>query len=323
MKKFFNKILARSHRFNCYLSLSSRCNYRFLRRAFIILLFPVSLISILADSLRTNKNLKFKYNLSAVVIIKDEGNYLKEWLDYYKLLGFEKIYVFDNESDDNTLRLLQPFIKEKYVSYHLIKGKARQMDAYNIAINISRKESKYLAIIDADEFIFLPNKKDNLLKIIDTCFKKNRHIGGLAVNWLIFGSSGYKKKPSGLVTQNYYYRSEYGFKFNKHVKTICDPRKVAGVLNPHYVEYNPNYYSVNTSNQVITGAFSNYNVMTKIRINHYFTKSFEEFLRKRDRGKADQQGKRSIKDFNLHDKNQIFDDSMKRYKKKLEEMQNE
>ena len=36
----------------------------------------------------TDKNL-FLYDLAMVAIFKDEGNYLKEWLDYHLLAGVE------------------------------------------------------------------------------------------------------------------------------------------------------------------------------------------------------------------------------------------
>lgn len=313
MKNFIKKILARSHRFNCYLGFKSIISNNFLDRIVLCALSPIAFFCVLIDSIFNLKETNLKYELSAVLIMKNEGKYIKEWLNYYHLLGFEKIYVFDNESNDDTYEVLMPFIKKGYVEYHQIKGKARQMDAYNKALNISRKETRYLAILDADEFIFLPNENDDFLIKINKLFHNDSHVGGVVINWLIFGSSGYKKKPNGLVTQTYMYHSKANFKINKHVKTICNPRKVAGVLNPHYVEYNLGMYSVNTNGDIIRGAFSEYNPNTSIRLNHYFTKSKEEFIKKRARGMADQNKIRSMSDFNLHDRNEIFDDSMKRY----------
>jgi hypothetical protein len=54
----------------------------------------------------------------------------------------------------------------------------------------------------------------------------------------------------------------------------------------------------------INGAFS-YGVFNKLRINHYFIKSYEEFLQKRQRGKADHiDEKRPMRDFYDYDRNQ-------------------
>ena len=45
---------------------------------------------------------QFKYFISVACIIKNEGPYLKEWIEYHKLIGVEHFYVYDNESSDDT-----------------------------------------------------------------------------------------------------------------------------------------------------------------------------------------------------------------------------
>lgn len=44
----------------------------------------------------------FKHEIAIVAIAKNEGLYLKEWIEYHKLVGVTKIYFYDNESEDNT-----------------------------------------------------------------------------------------------------------------------------------------------------------------------------------------------------------------------------
>ena len=36
--------------------------------------------------------------LSLCLICKDENDYLAEWLDYHILMGVERFYIYDNES---------------------------------------------------------------------------------------------------------------------------------------------------------------------------------------------------------------------------------
>ena len=58
----------------------------------------------------------------------------------------------------------------------------------------------------------------------------------------------------------------------------------------------------------------------KIRINHYFTKSKEEWIERRKIGKADAKDRtkiRSLEEFQLHDNNDIFDDGMLYYVDKM------
>ncbi len=47
-----------------------------------------------------------KYNLSICGIMKDEGPYLVEWLEFHKLVGVEKFYLYDNSSSDNSIDIL-------------------------------------------------------------------------------------------------------------------------------------------------------------------------------------------------------------------------
>lgn len=69
-----------------------------------------------------------------VSISKNEAPYIKEWIEFHKLVGFTKFYFYDNESEDNTVDILKPYIDSGLVEYTLIKGKGRQLDAYNDAI---------------------------------------------------------------------------------------------------------------------------------------------------------------------------------------------
>ncbi|KRM84216.1 glycosyl transferase 2 [Limosilactobacillus coleohominis DSM 14060] len=317
MKVLLNKIRGRIKSTELYLTVRNRTDNKFVRTIVNCLILPYAAINVLFFD-RIIRKPFLKYNLTAAIIIKNEAKYIKEWLNYYKIIGFEKIYVYDNESTDNTYQTLLPFIEDGFVDYYLIKGNSRQMDAYNDALIKSRKESKYIAFLDADEFMFLPESSKSLLQIINKIFSKNSKIGGVIINWLIFGSSGFDKAPKGFVTQNFLYRSNFGFSKNRHVKTICDPRKVEGINNPHYVEYKLGYFSVNTVGEKAKGPFTEYNDNTPIRINHYFTKSKEEFLKKRNRGMADKPGIRDLSDFYTHDKNDVFDNSMSRFKNLLQ-----
>src|SRR5262249_868545 len=40
--------------------------------------------------------------LSVVATIKNEGRYLREWIEFQRLMGAEQIYLYDNGSIDNT-----------------------------------------------------------------------------------------------------------------------------------------------------------------------------------------------------------------------------
>ena len=100
-----------------------------------------------------DKNL-FLYDLAVVAIMKNEGHYLKEWLDYHLLAGVEHFYLYDNESPDNQAEVVKPYVEAGLVDYFPLPGKAMQMVAYNDAVNRFKFQCRYMAFIDGDEFVY-------------------------------------------------------------------------------------------------------------------------------------------------------------------------
>ena len=92
-----------------------------------------------------------------MLIAKNEATYIKEWLDFHIKQGVSKFIIYDNESTDNFREVLSPYIEAGIVIYDVIKGKRRQIDAYNMALNKYRRKFKYMGFIDADEFVFARN----------------------------------------------------------------------------------------------------------------------------------------------------------------------
>ena len=100
-----------------------------------------------------DKNL-FLYDLAVVAILKNEGHYLKEWLDYHLVAGVEHFYLYDNDSSDNAAEILRPYVAAGLVDYFSAPGTAMQMLGYNDAVKRFKFFSRYMAFIDLDEFIF-------------------------------------------------------------------------------------------------------------------------------------------------------------------------
>ena len=100
-----------------------------------------------------DKNL-FLHDLSVVSILKNEGHYLKEWLDYHIVAGVEHFYLYDNESPDNQAEVAKPYVAAGLVDYIPAPGKFMQCAAYNDAVKRFKFQSRYMAFIDGDEFIY-------------------------------------------------------------------------------------------------------------------------------------------------------------------------
>lgn len=63
------------------------------------------------------EQLEFEYNMTIVLIAKNEGSYIREWVAYHKLVGADHIVVYDNESEDNQKEAISDYIHDGFVDY--------------------------------------------------------------------------------------------------------------------------------------------------------------------------------------------------------------
>lgn len=256
----------------------------------------------------SQENKQFKYFASIACIIKNEGPYLKEWIEYHKLIGVEHFYVYDNESTDTTKEILKPYIDSGMVTYIYYPGRDKQDAAYLDACRKYGDETKWMVVIDLDEFIVL-HKTRNLREFM----AEFSEVSQVSLHWVIYGSSGFEKKPDGLVLENFKGHARFA---DFTPKSIFNPRAVADTW-PHYMWVCGKW--VNENHQEF-GGFSE-NSIQKAQVNHYVIKSWEEFYnRKVARGRANgssSYGNDLREYFNKYDKNDVYDELMLPYVEQL------
>ena len=219
-----------------------------------------------------SKSQKVK-NLSICAIFKNEAPYLKEWIEFHKLAGVEHFYLYNNNSFDDYLKVLDPYIKKGEIT--LIDWPAPppcQVSAYADCLNKRKKETRWLAFIDIDEFLFA-TEKDNLVSVL----QEYKNYPGVCVTSLYFGTSGHIKKPKGLQIKNFTRRAKIGSEYGRWIKLIVNPLlTLHPVRGPHLFNF-VNWLLAADENKnpteidrIIKGSIS------KLRINHYWTRSKEE-----------------------------------------------
>ena len=231
------------------------------------------------------------YFLSLCCIIKDE-RYLEEFIIYYRILGVEHFFIYDNESNEPIINRLKHSYFQDICTIINYPGKVQQLNAYHDCLFKVRNKTKWLIIVDGDEFI-LPKKHITIRNFLD----EYENFDAIGINWMMFGSSFHEKIQPGFMINNY--RLCEGIQ-NQHIKTICRPEKVLKMLDPHSVLLvNPDKY-VDPNKRIISGPFNKEYTIDIIQINHYWGKSAEEHYEKRDRGRATTLDKRVIDD-NIHE----------------------
>lgn len=223
----------------------------------------------------------FKYEVSIAAIFNDEGRFLKEWIEFHKTVGVEHFYLYNNRSKDNFADVLRPYVEAGEVD--LIDWPYRfnsfeewndvQCGAYEDAIKRAKKESRWLALIDIDEFVFATDSTP--LPVFLEAYKE---YGALVVNWQCYGTSNVVHIPNDkYMIEVLVKKGEANHKENRHIKSIVQPQKVAKCRNPHFCLYKKDYFAVSPSKKRVSSYNNDSIEISKIRINHYWSRD-EDFV---------------------------------------------
>lgn len=253
--------------------------------------------------LRESEGVEPATRLAVCAIAKDEGPYFKEWIEWHRSIGVDRFYIYDNDSRDDTLGVLRPYIEAGIVEYHPFPGYRRQIAAYDDCLERHRLDTRRIAFIDLDEFI-IPVRDKTLPEFL----ARYEDAPVVEINWLVYGSGGAVKKEPGGVMERFRRHSLPGHRLNRHVKSIVDPRRVYAMIGCHEAA-RIDGRGVDSGGNNITRSWRDREPQHDlIRINHYAVRSLEEFRDKQERGRASGK-KRTVPDeyFREYDLNDLPD----------------
>jgi len=220
---------------------------------------------------------------------RDHADYLREWIEFHRLVGVERFFLYDNESRDDHRDVLAPYVERGIVVIHDWPTPASVergvpwglIAAFDDCLAKHRHDSRWIAFIDIDEFLFAPTGAT--LPEVLTDYEQ---YPGVYVTQLEFGTSGHRHRPAGLVIESYLRRRSYSPEDREWTKSIVDPRRAVNCFNAHIFLYEDGL-AVDMDRQAVERPpFGPTRVhMHPLRINHYITKSEEEYRRKLDRWK--------------------------------------
>ncbi|MEG4213947.1 FkbM family methyltransferase [Microcoleus sp. Pol14C6] len=255
-------------------------------------------------------SLREKCKLSVCAIMKDEAPYLIEWLEFHKIVGVERFYLYNNNSSDNTVDIVQPYIQSGEVVLHDWPFSPKQQaSAYEHCLEEYKKESEWIAFLDLDEFLF-PTEKEKLTEVLE----EFDSVPAVGVNTLTFGSSGHEARPAGLQIENFTKRSTDNFEVNRYVKSIVRPEQILRPNCPHFfIPINNEFCSVTENKEPLGGSISERLSVQKLRINHYYTRSKQEMKEKVMRGDAFFPWQKALSVLEARDRNEVEDLTIQRF----------
>lgn len=219
-----------------------------------------------------------EYYLSICAIFQNEARWFKEWLEFHRLVGVEHFYLYNNNSTDHYREILEPYIAQGVVD--LIEWPTSeeegvthtQYQVYNHCIGQCVGHTRWLAVIDLDEFLapVVTSDLPSYLKEYDSVVS----LGGIMVYWQFYGTSWISKLGEDeLLIERMVCKMPEDDGWNHQVKTICKPHKVAEYF-VHGASYKPRYWDATTNG---LGGPHRPTQIDQLRINHYWTRD-EDFL---------------------------------------------
>ena len=221
--------------------------------------------------------------MAACLRFKNVARYLPEWVEFHKMVGVEHFYLYNNNSTDDYQAALAPYIRDGLVTLHEWPHIPAAPGADEHCVEHYGREARWIAFLDDDEFLF-PVKVGTLAEALEP-YKTHPAV---AVYWVMFGSNGHQKRPEGLVISNYTRAQE---KPAQIIKSIVNPRRILrSKPSTHYWIYKNRQMAVDERFNPIKTSRGAEGITEVLRINHYWSKSYEDGVAKFARGYVDQWG---------------------------------
>lgn len=229
------------------------------------------------------------YRLSLCLIFKNEGHFLKEWLDYHLTIGVDHFYLYNNNSTDSFREIIAPYIEAGQVTLIEWPHDHAQFKAYEDCFIRFRDESKWISFIDADEFI-CPRKDSDINEWLERYSKWH----AINIHWLMFGTGGQLNHDycKNVIEQYFSCWDDLYI----HGKTIVNTRFDIANFDTWYPHHHTYMYRRIFGIKMVVPAVNQWGYIcphdhtwgggrlklhnASIQINHYFTKAWDIYSAK-------------------------------------------
>jgi hypothetical protein len=248
----------------------------------VVLLFLLSSFSLFGQ-----------YRLSMCTIFNNEAPFLKEWIEFHKIQGFEHFYLYNNNSTDNYQSVLRPYIRlglvtlvEWPMSYHegnTSEWNKVQCQAYMHCVKQYGEKNAWIAFLDTDEFLFCPSGKK-----VSQFLTRYRSYAAVCANWHMFGTSHLEEiPPQACLIEKLRKCASLGCSYNQSFKSIAQPKCIKEFITPHSCVLYEGFVTVDADGNVMTSTYhcGHEPRYDKICINHYWART-EKFYRERKLARA-------------------------------------
>jgi len=224
--------------------------------------------------------------VAVCAILKNEADYIEEWLAFHILQGVSCVVLYDNNSSDDTCERAAAFAGR--VALQIIPW-PDSADGFDLTQRLAYFDgarrlsgvADYVAFLDLDEFLFASDYRR--LGQVLAAFPPGT--AAIAVNQQVFGSAAQRSSTGGLVTSRFTMAAAPDHPESHWFKTIARPDRILGFDTVHSVVLTSGDYMLSNGRplppRLDHQGFSSVVPDGALRLHHYILKSREEFERKK------------------------------------------
>lgn len=232
--------------------------------------------------------------------MRNEGPYILEWVAYHLAAGFTDIVICTNDCVEQSpllLERLQELGRVIHVANEVGPGEEAQLVAYSRAQQLPAvRDADWLMVLDADEFLNIHVGGGAVPDLLDAVPEATAFL----LNWRLFGNSGHERWRPGFVCERFTKAAAPGDAVNLSFKTLftkidayhckllphgpgfADESRLAelryvngaGITLPRYFAASRSF--LQSEPDLVSWELA--------QVNHYNTRSREDYLVKHDRG---------------------------------------
>ena len=253
-------------------------NYNYYKVSFMILIILIIIISF-------PTKINFTHKICLCTIGKDENKYIREFVEFYKNKEVDKIFLYDNNdlNGEKFEYVINDYINSGFVDIINYRGfKSPQLHSYKDCYKKNNASYDWFIYYDIDEFIYLKDFNSIKSFLFNERFKKCEKI---QLNWVFHTDNDLLYYDNRTIRERFPEKepnarnSSFGGK--QQIKSIIRGHKNS--LNIHCI-HTLSHSLVNCDGfgkrQKIDSIFTKKSDYEYYYIEHYYSKSTEEFINK-------------------------------------------
>lgn len=218
--------------------------------------------------------------ISICLLTKCENVYLKEWVNHHLSIGIDHFYIYDNNNDFSAKdEILSHFEAKHFTFVHwLTYCNHMQIEAYNDCLDRFGGDNEWIAFIDTDEFIKCND--------IHEAMSPYEHFDYVRIPWVMYNANGRLHYSDEPVTERFTCISD----------VVLDDCAYKSIVNTNKIR--------RMSVHEPSGSYW-YTVSETIKLNHYYTRSLDEWVDKIRRGTCSPLAKKRYDEFFMYNPDMI------------------